>query len=272
MGTDFFLKKGDAHLICQDYVMAGTHNSIEVAALADGCSGYPNPAILGSPNTDFGARFLIRAAIENIEVMACNAFFAADIITRALEMSEKVGLHNECLDATLLTAVRVPHGVRVFQTGDGVVAARKRTGEVHYFTRSFDRNAPFYLSYLLQQSLVPYLNEVKEVEKTEGLRDLSGAWNTSAEVCRLVESDLVESYYFSQETYDVVLLLSDGVESFTTANRATVPVHDVLDQIFDFKGLIGEFLVRRCNRFFTKFCVENGWKHYDDFSVAGIAL
>ena len=75
---------------------------------------------------------------------------------------------------------------------------------------------------------------------------------------------------FPTDLYDLVLLLSDGAESFHTKDGQPVELDLVLAQIFDFKGFAGQFLGRRCGRFLSSFCAENGWKHDDDFTVAGI--
>jgi hypothetical protein len=81
---------------------------------------------------------------------------------------------------------------------------------------------------------------------------------------------------FNSSLYDLVLLMSDGVESFQRKNEKgilePVPMIEVIEQILKLKGMKGEFLKRRCNKFFNKFCQQNGWQNNDDFSVAGIYL
>ena len=69
---------------------------------------------------------------------------------------------------------------------------------------------------------------------------------------------------------DLLLIASDGIESFQTANGEPVPVEEVIDEILAIKNFKGEFLSRRCSRFLSKTCVERGWKHADDFAIAGI--
>lgn len=275
MGTDFYFRRGHSHSVCQDYAVAGTHKETQFACLSDGCSGLVNPSLIGSPNTDFGARFLVRAAIEHLDspLISEGQLPSYDIIYRAWTMAHSVGLHHESLDATMLLAVRDPKGVRVFQTGDGVVAARKRTGEIRYFNRQFGNNAPFYLSYLLQPEGVidRYLKSIETLTRNEGTIDQLGGHRVNRRVFQAIESDLVGTHYFPEDEYEVVLLMSDGAESFQEANKASVPLNLVLEQMFAFKGLLGEFLTRRCN-FFEKYCQKNSWRHYDDFSVVGITL
>ncbi len=275
MGTDFYFRQGHSHSVCQDYAIAGTHKETQFACLSDGCSGLVNPSLIGSPNTDFGARFLVRAAIDylNSPLIAKGQLPTFDIIHRAWSMAHIMGLHHESLDATLLLAVRDQKGVRVYQTGDGVVAARKRTGEIRYFNRQFGNNAPFYLSYLLQPEGVidRYLKNIEIVIRNEGTIDQLGGHQVNKNTLQATISDLVETHYFPEEEYEVVLLMSDGAESFQDANKAAIPLNQILEHMFAFKGLLGEFLTRRCN-FFEKHCQKNSWRHYDDFSVVGITL
>lgn len=268
MGTDFFFRMGHSHTVCQDYALAGKHGGIQFACLSDGCSGIHKPEILGSPNTDFGARFLVRAAIESLESMAAGVFPAETLIRRAQHMAEIAGLGLEALDATLLVAIKTPEGVKVYQTGDGVVAARRKSGEIQYYSRQFEGNAPYYLSYILHNREA-YEKTVFYVKEHEGNINSEGFWSPRVYTYNI---SMVREYFFPKEEFDIVLLMSDGAESFQRADKTSVAVQDVVDQMFAFKGLLGEFIGRRCNRFFSKFCVENGWRHYDDFSVAGIVL
>ena len=74
----------------------------------------------------------------------------------------------------------------------------------------------------------------------------------------------------SLDTIQGVFLFSDGLQTFRDADNNLVPVADVLEQLLAIKSTRGEFLKRRCKKFFGKFCRDNGWHHDDDFSVAGI--
>ena len=51
-----------------------------------------------------------------------------------------------------------------------------------------------------------------------------------------------------------------------------MPFWRVAEHLVGVKTFAGAFLARRCRRFLSRFCVENGWGHYDDFGVAGIWL
>lgn len=286
MGADYFFRMGSTHSICQDYALAGEADGIHYALLSDGCSGVPIPGQPGSPYTDWGARFLVRAARARLPEIVREAFPSEAIIHYGASLARAAELPSVCLDATLLVAVTAPNGdVVAYQTGDGVIAARRRDGSIQYETQKFGNGMPFYLSYTLSPDhLNAYLDP-----RARGGRDLGDAgtvqaidnqWHPRAErppatewaQHALTRQDLVQRVVFPKDEFDVVLLLSDGVESFQTRDQSTVALETVLEELFDFKGFVGQFLVRRCTRFLEKFCVDKGWRHADDFSAAAIYL
>jgi hypothetical protein len=257
--------------------------------LSDGCSGEAIAGEPGSPYTDFGARFLVRSALRSIEELATGVFPAKAIIRDALAISTPAGLPSVSLDATLLVAIAVEDGpVTTFRTGDGVIAYRERDGSIHYESVEFGNGMPYYLNYLAcparQNSLVhPRPEELGSDEAMEAAGTVvvtMGTWRPGMGWLeprrwkeRFDETTPIErKTVFKRDQVDLVLLLSDGVESFQSRDRTGVPLERILEQLFDFKGLSGEFLVRRCSRFLQRFCVDNGWRHEDDFSVAGIYL
>ena len=74
--------------------------------------------------------------------------------------------------------------------------------------------------------------------------------------------------------FDLIAVFSDGALSFFQQKsggvNSHIPLPNVLQQLMLFKGLKGEFVTRRCRKFFRKFCVENDWSHYDDFSMVAL--
>jgi hypothetical protein len=288
MGSDFFFRMGSTHAVCQDYALAGQARGCHYAIVSDGCSGLPIAGEPGSPYTDYGARFLARAAQQNLPRISEGEFPAMDIITAASDVAYLARLPNVALDATLIVAATTPSDdVVVFQTGDGVVASRDLDGTIHYQTLSFGNGMPYYLSYvrdprrreaLFRPQKGDVAPEVAEaagtLEVTIGLYRPQEGWSTP--VVRneaFDETTPVERMTrFRREQTDLVLIMSDGVESFQLKDGTTVPLEQVLEQLFAFKGFAGQFLVRRCNRFLQKFCADNGWHHSDDFGVAGIYM
>src|SRR6185369_1284542 len=141
MGADCFFRMGSRHHVCQDYARTGGYRGYTIAALSDGCSS--------SPDTDFGARFLVQAFMQVPMATGDSVAMAASCMAAAS------GLPRSCLDATLLavfeSGIGVVHAIRA---GDGVFAYRDRDGTWFYDQVEFGNNAPAYLSYRLNRELM----------------------------------------------------------------------------------------------------------------------
>lgn len=265
MSADAFFRMGASHQVCQDYAVSGTLAGVPYAALADGCSS--------SPDTDWGARFLVRSAQLRLESEGRLSQSDGDaIVSSALAMARQACLPNHALDATLLVATLDREWARVLHSGDGVVAARRRDGGIVYYETSFDQGAPYYLSYLAhKRDRDLYFETVKSMTITRRERCADKWGDLQPEVTGMDEARLFRTFYFPKDVFDVVLLLSDGCQSFVRSGDV-VALEDVLEQLLAIKGLHGEFITRRCNAFLQRFCAERGWKHEDDLSVAGLYL
>jgi hypothetical protein len=274
MSADAYFRMGSTHAICQDYAVAGSRDGQPYAILSDGCSGTIDKDDPDSPHTDFGARFLVRSALRKLPSLFEGDFDSGAIVAEAMGMARQAELGRTALDATLLAAVRSRIGVQTFQTGDGVTAARHRDGSLSYCTTSFGENAPYYLSYLLDHRLHRLFHDVaKAATMTRNTFTPGKGWGTADVLVReLAEYRICQRGYFPESEHDVVLIMSDGAESFFDKAGECVPLEQVLEQLFALKNMAGEFLTRRCNSFLHRFCAERGWKHSDDFSVAGIHL
>jgi hypothetical protein len=291
--SDAFFAIGKTHMVCQDYARAGKialkHNrpisdpsSVwhnydlreqrqVYAVLSDGCSS--------SPDTDFGARLLVAATESSLRGNS------RSILAQASAAAYDLNLPPHCLDATLLTArygetEEGDPGVSVSLRGDGVVAARRRDGLFYFYQVEHPRGAPFYLSYDM------------ELERGDAYREEYG----EESVCRVYYSGFAEhrsrdgwipeatekisrhgDWFFRSAEYNLVMLFSDGVTSFqravetnTSLSFKAVPVEEVVAQVLAIKGFAGSFVQRRCHKFLTKFCAQEGWHHTDDFSAAAI--
>lgn len=256
MEADCFFRMGSTHSVCQDYAETRTllNGGVRVA-VSDGCSS--------ARYTDFGARFLVRAASLLYEV------HETGVLQLASHMSDAAKLPRESLQATLLTAdFHEDKGWTVYRAGDGLIVYRFTDGRVAYNTIAYDNNIPAYLSYLLnEEDHRAFLGTVSGITSTICERESNGRWgqrDTFREEAR-IGGDI--GYPVD---VDLVLLFSDGIESFQDRDGALVPVESILDELLSIKNFKGQFLSRRCGSFLSRTCVERGWKHADDFSVAGI--
>lgn len=254
MNTDAFFAVGRQHHICQDYAIAGKG----VAALSDGCSS--------SPNTDLGARFLCRLGVTKGPHAAIHA---------ATSLLAPLDLPKESLDATLLLARwdDPAQSVKVFIAGDGVLVGRRRDGGSTVIVSEFPSGAPFYLNY-----------GTNDARRQGYLQEFGGkhVFTVSTPESETVQESQVEEppvvmFEFLASTFDLVLLLSDGAKTFRRpvpqARGATepVPLQEVVDNLLQVKGYVGEFITRRAKRFLQD-ATARGWHHDDDFSVAAIHL
>jgi len=287
MNVDCYFAQGKTHLVCQDYALAmrvpvpGASEPIPeqpFVVLSDGCSS--------SPHTDLGARLLCLNALRFLEYGWL--YSPTSVVDRTLwaSVTATVPLHKvkgppletpSCLDATLLMASPHEFSVRAAAAGDGVICARRRdTGVVETFRISFNGNAPGYPSYELSTTrLQMYLGEhgLRKVEHFVG-RELAGCFENQIDHDGYDTINTVWYRDFLQDDYDLVVLFSDGVESFQREEKpghfVPVDMFDVLDQLLALKNFKGEFVVRRMRRFLSKFCPQNKWHHNDDLAMAAM--
>lgn len=286
MNTDAYFAIGKTHTVNEDYARSsGPNSKRHSAVISDGCSS--------SPDTDFGSRFLTIAAMERISLWGDN--FDHDwVIWRASETASKFG--SRCLDATLVGAFCRDDGdIETFAAGDGVIAARDReTGQIESWVLNFN-NAPGYLSYILErgrleQYLSPDPNRSPELQGGCGQRTVTrfidGEMKDAVQDRITMEKE-TRSYFhegflwrqtLSAAKYDLVMVLSDGAESFQqpaddgSGTFDSVSVHEVLPHLMAIRNPGGEFLQARCKRFLKRHCTKNGWHHTDDLAVAAILI
>ena len=105
MNADHHFWMGKTHNVCEDYAMSGTSGGVSYAIVSDGCSS--------SPDTDFGARILARAALKHIYQAWSLEKYSDSVINTARSGALSLGLPQRALDATLLVAVEWEKKVHV---------------------------------------------------------------------------------------------------------------------------------------------------------------
>lgn len=283
MNSDHAFVTGREHYVCEDYAASGRDRAGQpYVVVADGCSG--------SPDTDIGARLLVKSA-ELYLRDATDALEADDYhrntIWRALAAAEGLDLSPMCCDATLLTAKVVGDEFRVYVCGDGVVALKLR-GEpfvLHAINYAVDHNAPpgtqnlqGYASYMARPDRYRQFLDHPHHLEVETFYYVGG--DGPQYESKISEQDRGEKFVtaFGGETkhFEWVALMSDGAQSFTRlaaagagAAREIVPVIDAASGLLAFKGFNGKFVQRRVNRF-EKDAAKLGWAHEDDLSLGVI--
>lgn len=272
INTDHHFWIGSSHKINQDYCLSGNHKGSYYAIVSDGCSS--------SPDTDIGARILARTALNYIDIFNTNDFKTA-VISSARTQAKSLGLVPEALDATLLMAVTLPNQmIKVKCFGDGSLILITQESWICY-SFSFDSGAPLYLNYFLnKQRYNGYLKEfdLKPVIKTfSSQRKNDNDFIEDPYPVTCVEEDGFD-YYCDYDRLKALILCSDGMDSFyktivTETSKLTNSINkfDLLDNLLCFKNYNGSFINRRINKFLDV-CNKNGWKNFDDVSLAGISF
>ncbi|HEX8844603.1 MAG TPA: protein phosphatase 2C domain-containing protein [Pyrinomonadaceae bacterium] len=286
MNADSAFQIGASHAVCQDYSLAWSYSQTLPRAkpgwqtspyviLADGCSS--------SPDTDIGARLLVKAAEQTLLELGRQSPFELselhkEAARRALAWAQTLGLPAHAVDATLLTAHLDGDELVVGCTGDGVICFQSVTGAIDVYSISYTSGYPLYPSYAHQPERLLALEDAgrtgrdvkhfrcASIEEPLRLRDTStGGAPTEVFTVRALD-------------YKYVTLFSDGVHSFCSAKQTetskrveAVPLDEVLRGLVSFKSTRGAFVGRRLKSF-LKDCQTRGWKHMDDLAVGALYL
>jgi hypothetical protein len=280
MNADSAFQMGSSHAVCQDYALAGAFHQPApreepgagpgpYVILSDGCSS--------SPDTDVGARLLVKAAECLLRESGGPhadglAGLHAEAARLALSWAELLGLRPQAVDATLLTAHLCGDELIVGCSGDGVVCLQTADGALEAYAVSYPAGYPVYPTYAHQPARLRGLADAglarKEVTRLRAAS--AGKPLRTADVSG--GGELTEVFVFEAAGYKFAALISDGVESFLRPGRAeAVPLDAVLPELVSFKNTRGAFVRRRLNGF-LKDCQRKGWRHGDDLSLAALHL
>lgn len=245
---DTFVRIGHKHTVCEDAVTSYKILDRNCGALSDGCSS--------SDNTSFGSQLVLSLLPK---------YGAVRAYKQALAFLESHDIPVGCIDATLITLNDRGQDRRVTMYGDGVVYARSEEAE-YVYVHEYLFNAPGYLSYEARDQVEEYLEHSNNAECTVScyVRDAgSDTWRLSETVRHGFEPWVTDF----DDRFTVVAIASDGLTSFMDANGRPIDTVQTIDHLFHFKNTTGQYLQRRCQRFFGQEMVKLGWKHHDDVSI-----
>ncbi|MGO8671449.1 MAG: protein phosphatase 2C domain-containing protein [Capsulimonadaceae bacterium] len=269
MNSDCAFFIGNEHKICQDYAVACTDKYGSYVIVADGCSS--------SPDTDIGARFLVKAAqtflyqIEvsphpqrSLELYHERTAHFASLSTKVLK------LDPSCLDATMLTIKADGEGFVASCYGDGVVAMVRSDGKVELFSVEFAEGYPQYVSYILDASRRRMFDA-----QTTNFKEVTHSMipDDHSEPQIEVSERVIEFHYGSRDDYYCAAVFSDGVHSFIEVDEYDplvtvrhIPMEEVVSLLLAFRSVKDDFVFRRMQTF-TQICIDRRWQHHDDLSV-----
>jgi hypothetical protein len=262
--TDIFLRIGDQHKICEDYIIEGCL-PVPFIVLADGCSS--------SRDAEMGARILCHLAKQYLYYRGVDLYnldyrkMGSWVIHNAELVARQLGLRAECLDATLIVSYELDDVVYVYIYGDGVVATKNDVGFIQADHVKFTNNAPYYLSYLIDE----FRDEMYHENKNQKSMHMTHQNGHMTSYNMAYDSKTVLKY--NLDRYPNIFICSDGIESFIKkdpSQRDTLEPHEVLPDMMEFKTIKGEFLKRRMKRA-LKDLESQGITHYDDLSIGAYA-
>lgn len=250
---DSHFSMGCTHLICEDYARRG-HSPFSWVMVSDGCSS--------SNDSDLGSRLLVLSAqkyLSQLNRLPDYHNFGKQVISSAAQTAQLLDLPDKALDATLLLAIAKGRTIQIYVYGDGFILLKNKENNWKILEFSFTQNAPFYLSYWLNEnSRIAYqnmLNTPKTLQIKEG--ENSG----------LFSFDKALQYQFSLDEYPLIAITSDGLSKFVNMNDyKPVSVETLLPQLFDFPSLSGSFVKRRLPAILSTLKNDNILP-FDDFST-----
>ena len=286
MEIDSFYTKGSSHTECQDYALSGSFKNLKgepqpYAVISDGCSS--------SPHSDLGARLLSFGYLLCLKLFYVEPYGIRDLTAVSLYAENHVKTYEGLLalsphqaspiDATMLGCTYHDSLVEVSTSGDGYVLARKReSGEWVKIKISFNESAPAYLSYgLSKKRFQKYYADygVRTLHRVDGPDQISVEVEKlfhAEEDFALYPSKCTKQFNFSEKDYDLILVASDGLDSFLDSSGKHIEDTIILKELLSFKNFKGNFIQRRVGAFLSRTCKKNGWTHYDDLSVSGLYL
>ena len=286
MNADSVFQIGASHAVCQDYALAGNYLPNRSATktgtqtkpyliLSDGCSS--------SPDTDIGARLLVKAAeqtlLEADRSSVCDpTVIHEEAARRALLWADLTGLRPQAVDATLMTAYLNGDNLIIACTGDGVICLESREGVIDVYSISYASGYPLYPSYTHQPERLLALEEGERSGKEVG--HFRGASTEEPLLLRNTShgDSITEVFTVRVHDYKYVALFSDGIHSFHCAKQTetskrveAIPMDEILRDLISFKTVRGAFVGRRMRRF-LKDCQSKGWQHIDDLAFGALHL
>ena len=255
MNADVTINIGSTHTICQDYAITRDVYVI----LSDGCSS--------SPDTDIGARLLVRALDERLTNAADIETLHKESARIALDWANILGLPAESVDATLLSIHITGEDLIIACSGDGVIVLESQMGVLDVYTISSPSGYPFYPSYIHQPDrLAELITNDRCMKEIKHRGDIT---RTDA---------LTVTFKLRVADYKYAAIASDGINSFFRTQPAAngkrlepVPLPEVLNEFWSFKNSHGAFVERRLKRF-RKDTQPKGWQHADDLAIGVIHL
>lgn len=270
MNANCAINIGATHSLCQDYVVARSDGPYVM--LSDGCSS--------SPDTDIGARLVVKAAEKVFTEQGSDDVerLHEEAARLALGWASSIGIAAQSVDATLLTVHVSGQDLIVACSGDGVIVLESLEEVVDVYLVSSPSGYPFYPCYAHQPERLSEL--ICNGRTTKEIKHFRRApRDKHFKLLEVTTGDSpTEVFNFHAPAYKYAAVASDGIDSFFQTQQSAVgkrvenvSLLDVLTELWSFKNSHGAFVERRLKRF-TKDTQAVGWQHADDLSIGVIHL
>ena len=239
---DSYYTIGQWHLYCQDYTLHGVA-PVPHLILADGCSS--------APGSDLGARLLALSARRSLldfvgatrlaDQKARHWPLGQRIVRRAARQARILGAELDVLDATLLVAWCDGDQVWVHVYGDGCLVLRDVQERLTAIRIEYAENAPYYLTYLLDQERQAIYREA--IGKPRSAQRIHQHSEAALSQFQTYPFDHPAVFNFDLTEFPLIALATDGLDSFMTAETGErLPLLDVARPILDFSEHEGAFV------------------------------
>jgi hypothetical protein len=283
MNVDTFLKIGDSHKVCEDFILSGEVEGIQFIILSDGCSS--------SKDTDMGSRILCHITkkylldrFKKTTEMPTASFLGFNVIHPAKLAAQMFELPPTCLDATLVVGIYEPLGkeIYVYAYGDMALAMETKDHKLKIIDIEYvsdiegASNAPYYLSYQLDEKRDENYHNMKvdKIIRTRVSPIMDFPKITIDDGCS-VAYDYVQPMIFDANELKNILICSDGFSSFIEpGENGTVKSNPAIiaNEFLSFKNIRGEFLKRRAKRALKELEQIHKASHYDDLSIGAFTF
>ena len=264
LNSDFYYKIGFSHKYCDDYACISDNIITNMAIISDGCSS--------SYKSNYGSLILPQIYIDLILSNKSN-IGQEEIIYSANKCISYLNLPEQSLDATLFAIYieqNTSNKYRIFCSGDGSIIKITKDNHIEFTYIEYPSGAPLYMNYYSNSRRLELYKEKYGFKRI--IHNYKVIDNIIVDY-QSITDETGESYIESGNAtdYKFIGVTSDGIASFVDADKKLIENIVVVKELLNFKSYKGEFIQRRMNGF-NKYCLDNGWKHSDDFSIAGIHI
>jgi hypothetical protein len=158
--------------------------------------------------------------------------------------------------------------------GDGAIIVKNNSGDIKVHEISYTTNAPWYLSYRLDnEAAMGYHSYFEGSKETKTTLRAKGKDSPTVMLESIRGEVTKPTYYHYTEKDDIssITVTSDGIDTFQNKEDSQfIDCTSMAYRFTNYKNSKGEFLKRRMNRLVNKECAKEGLEHLDDVSSAAI--